>query len=290
MSRIRILNYIAAILLAAPILTPLGAAMAIDDAAPKPLGPRAEGRRLLAALPPIKQDAMHESCFELSVHGETIGYVVSTLSPLEHNGEPHYAYDDLCVIQGPSGAATELRTTGILDRYCSPKTITWATTNRLPIGAKSTSTETLELSAKGATFSAFDGKETKTVSVPLPAGRIVHCISRLLTMLQPQEGRDFMLREFNTESKVFEWRRYHVTRKEDGRLRVAVGDPKGISETAYYLLDQSGEVAQHGAAGIPFLFKRCSKDRVEAIKKELAEKPKDTGNSKEKAPATQPGK
>lgn len=254
----------------------------------EPLGPRAEGRRLLASLPPIKPDAMHESFFELFMHGETTGYVASSLVSLQQEKEMHYAYDDLCVIQGPTGAGTQMRTTGILDRFCTPLTLTWETTHRLPIGANATTKESLTVDATQVTFTTDDRKKPKSISVPRPAGPFVHPIGRLMTMLKPEAGRYFLLREFDAETKSFAWRSYRVTRKEDGRLRIAVGDSKGLNEEAYYILDRDGEVAQHGAAGMPFLFKRCTKERAEAIKKELAEKSKAKPAPAKRPPTTKP--
>jgi hypothetical protein len=210
--------------------------------------------------------------------------VITSLTALQQDKEMRFAYDDLCVIQGPSGAGTELRTIGILDRFCTPISITWATTHRLPIGAKATTTESLTVDAKRVTFATNDGKNPKSTTIPRPAGPFVHPISRLMTMLRLQAGQYFMLLEFDTEAKVFVWRSYRVTRKEDGRLRIAVGDSNGLNEEAYYILNADGELAQHGSAGMPFLFKRCTKERLEEIKKELAEKPK--AEPKQKKPPT----
>lgn len=248
-------------------------AMSGDDPTRKPLGPRAEGRRLLEDLPPIQDGFVHESMFELTVNEQPVGYVVSTVRAVRTGEEIRYAYDDVSVLQGPSGAGTELRTSGILDRCFQPETITWETTHRTPAGITRNLKESLVCAAKNVTLISGDGKGMTTTVVSRPEGRFVHRIGHLFSRLKPAAGSRFMLREFDTEAKSFQWRLYTVTAKPDGRLRVAVGVPKTAAETGYYLLEKNGDVAQHGAADLPFVFKACDRARIEALKKELTAPP-----------------
>lgn len=231
-------------------------------------GPRAEGRKRIASLPEIDPAARFEASFELKMDDTTVGFAVSRVEVEKTESGLAYNYSDFSVIRGPSGARTELRTTGKLDRYFEPTSIVWETTHRVAIGASPPIRESLEVDATNATFRTIEEKQPKVTVVMRPLDRFIHPTGHLFRLLKLEAGQRIALRDFDTELKKFQWRMYTVTRKDDGRLRVSVGDSRGLNETAYYIVDADGTVVQHGMTGVPFVFKKCDPRRIEELRKE----------------------
>ncbi|MBX3395932.1 MAG: hypothetical protein KF841_11260 [Phycisphaerae bacterium] len=231
-------------------------------------GPRAEGRQRIASLPEIDPSVRFEACFELKIDDATVGFAVSRVEGEKSESGPAYHYSDFSMIRGPSGARTELRTSGRLDRYFEPISIVWETTHRVAIGASPPIRESLIVDAKQATLQVVEEKQPKEIVVARPADRFIHPTGHLFRLLKLEAGQRFALRDFDTELKKFQWRMYTVTRKDDGRLRVGVGDARGLNEMAYYILDADGTMVQHGMTGVPFVFKKCDPGRIEELRKE----------------------
>lgn len=226
------------------------------------------GLKLVEHMPPIKAGEAREAFLETHFDAEVVGYSIISLKGVKREKDSCYEYSDTSVIHGPGGEVRELRTSGILDQHFQPETVTWEIVSKAPNGAQAEIKETLTVESRKVEIKRGDSSGMTNESVDRPQEGFVHMAGILFTLLPIKDGQAFKLQEFDSENKVFTWTSFRVRRNRGTEMRVSVMDEKGAAEVAYYELNQKGEIEQHGLVSTPFTFKRCTKERIEAIKQE----------------------
>lgn len=245
------------------------------------IAPRALGRRLIDAMPAHRPGYVRETCFLITAQGEPLGHAVSTLKVIEADDADKrgkrlaYEYSDVSTIRGPSGHRTEMRTSGWLSLKFQPELITWEIIRRDASGeVVEKTTQTMSVGEKEITLRTFagesNGNETK---IRRPSGPFVHLAGHLFHLLPLQADQRFMLQDVDADLKKTVWRNYAVTKKPDGRLRIGVSESETPSESGYYIFDKNGEIAQHGAEDLPFVFERTTRAKIEELERAWKEPP-----------------
>ncbi len=253
------------------------------------IAPRALGRRLIDAMPANRLGYVREVCFIVTAQGEPLGHAVSTLKVIEANDADKarkrlvYEYSDVSTIRGPSGQRTEMRTSGWLSLKLQPELITWEIIRRDAGGeVVEKTTQTMAVGDKDITLRTIAGdSKGDEMKIRRPTGPFVHLAGHLFQLLPLQADQRFMLRDVDADLKKTVWRTYVVSKKPDGRLRVGVSEGDMQTESGYYILDKNGEIAQHGAEDLPFVFERTTREKIEELERSWKEPPAEQPDQKE---------
>ena len=207
--------------------------------------------------------------FEAELGGKTLGFSIASLIPAgkDGTGGSHYRVESALVL--PNGQRIDGEATARLNDAFAPTEVQFRREVTLPDGKRQSTVDRAEVRDNEISLTReVDTDPPTNRSVPRPESPFVLAVEFLVQRVDLKRFPAFAVREFDFQEgniivqhfKVgseLKGSRWLVSREDDGSIGYA------------FEIDAKGEVVSWAEPPLPVVFKRCSRERSEELRKSM---------------------
>lgn len=204
--------------------------------------------------------------FESLMGEQSIGYLVSTLTPVSAGSAAGFDYRAESVMKMPNGVRIEGLITARLTAHFEPRSIVLRREVIMPDGRRES---TVEQTSVGETEIELKrevtGTPTATKRVQRPNSPFVFGTEFLLQRVNFDLHPSFVIEELDPQEGRIITQTFSVSRKADKSL-VLTSKKNDGSIGFVFQVDETGQLTSWAESPLPVVFQRCTKERMDELK------------------------
>jgi hypothetical protein len=235
----------------------------------RPTEKEATTAQVVAAMSAKTTSGSHDAYFEAVMGEKTLGFSVSTLAPSENNGSNGYLYRSESLLHLPNGPRIEGKATAHVNETFEPREVELRREVMMPDGKREVTVDRAEIGDKEVSLTReTDGDRASTRSVPRPESPFAFAVEFLIQRVDATRFPVFALREFDPQKGGVIARHFKAeSGTGDARRLISREDDGSVGYT--FEIDAKGVLVSWTEPPLPVVFKRCSRERIEELRKSL---------------------
>ncbi len=207
--------------------------------------------------------------FEMLLGEDPIGFAVHSLTGRTEKEGGGYSYRVEMEIVMPNGARTSGLVTAHLTSNYEPKNIEMRRTVMAPDGTARGTVDVARIGADTVTIRrGMQGETPSENTVACPDRPFVSAIEFLVQRIDLRRFTKFTLREFDPQKAVVIAQHFVTKPRPDGGFDLSSSEDNG--DIGYQIsLDSKGKVVSMREPPLPVTTKRCSRERIEQLRRSL---------------------